>query len=239
MERPRGAYVGEQGIADSRENAAMLLTHSIAALAGHRGQTRRDERARRIVDRLTSAPAWLGTFPAPTPSLSTCWSADLDKPVREHMSLEPKVAEALAWAWRARVSLGLSAAAVQRITATVAFCAYSAAWRYPRRLLNQINWSAEMYASAATVTGRPDLLLSDYRAQLADFAGGITRPMSGMKSANLGAGYQFHYRPDHRDLAASNSTRRSTRTSTRTRSRTMSARRRWACRRSPPPPSSG
>ena len=201
---PRGAYVGEQGIADTRENAAMLLTHSIAALAGHRGQTRRDERARRIVDRLTSAPAWLGTAPAPTPSLSTCWSVDLDKPVREHMSLEPKVAEALAWAWRARVPLGLSAAAVQRITATVAFCAYSAAWRYPRRLLNQINWSAEMYASAATVTGRSDLLLGDYRAQLADFAGGITRPMSGMKSANLGAGYQFHYRPDHRDEAASN-----------------------------------
>jgi hypothetical protein len=201
---PRGAYVGEHDVADTRENAAMLLTHSIAALAGHRGDTRRDARARRIVDRLTAVPAWLGTWPAPAPSLSTCWSTNLDRPVREHMSLEPKVAEALAWAWRARTALGLSQPAVQRIAATVGFCAYSAAWRYPRRLLNQINWSAEMYASAATVTGRPDLLVGDYRAQLADFASGITRPMGGMSSPNLGAGYQFHYRPDHRDRAPSN-----------------------------------
>jgi hypothetical protein len=200
----RHAYVGETGEAEIRENAAMLLTHAIAAYEGHAGPTRQDARARALVDRLTTAPAWLGTAPAPTATGSTCWSVDLDRPVREHMSLEPKVADALAWAWRARAALRLSPAAVQRIAATVAACAYSPAWRYPRRLANQINWNAEMYASAATVTGRPDLLVDDYRRQLADFAAGITRPMAGMKSANLGAGYQFHYRPDHRDDASSN-----------------------------------
>jgi hypothetical protein len=201
---PRGVYAGERGEAEVRENAAMLLTHAVAAYTGHAGPTRRDERARRIVDRLTTPPAWLGTTPAPTPTQSTCWSVDLDRPVREHMSLEPKVAEALAWAWRARAQLGLSAATTQRIVATVAECAASAAWRWPRRLLNQVNWNAEMYASAVTVTGVPTLLVDDYRRQLADFAAGIREPMAAMKSANLGAGYQFHYRPDHRDRAASN-----------------------------------
>ena len=117
---PRGVYAGDRGEAEVRENAAMLLTHAVAAYTGHTGPTRRDERARRIVDRLTTAPAWLGTTPAPTPTQSTCWSVDLDRPVREHMSLEPKVAEALAWAWRARAQLALSAAATQRIVATVA-----------------------------------------------------------------------------------------------------------------------
>jgi len=154
--------------------------------------------------KLTSPPAFLGTAPAPTPTLSTCWSVDLETSAREHMSLEPKVAEALAWAWRARVALRLSAGEAQRIVDTVTACAYSQAWRYPRRLLNQINWNAEMYASAATVSGLPELLVSDYGRQLGDFAAGMTRPMAGAKSPNLGAGYQFHYRPDHRDRASSN-----------------------------------
>jgi hypothetical protein len=200
----RGVYIGDQGEAEIRENAAMLLTHSIAAFTGHAGATRQDERARRLVDRLTTAPAWLGTSPAPTPTQSTCWSVDVDRPVREHTSLEPKVAEALAWAWKARAQLGLGAAATQRIAATVSECAASAAWRWPRRLLDQVNWSAEMYASAVTVSGVPTLLVDDYRRQMADFAAGLTTPMPGMKSANLGAGYQFHYRPDHRDRASSN-----------------------------------
>ncbi|HEX5617773.1 MAG TPA: hypothetical protein VFX51_05110 [Solirubrobacteraceae bacterium] len=200
----RLAYTDENGHAEIRENAAMLLTHAIAAYTGHTGPTRQDARARVLVDRLTAPPAWLGTGPAPAPTQSTCWSVDLDQPLREHMSLEPKVADALAWAWRARAQLKLPTAAVQRIVAEVAACAGSPAWRYPRRLTNQINWNAEMYAAAATVTGDPGLLVNDYRLQLADFAGGITRPMAGMKSANLGPGYEFHYRPDHRDSASSN-----------------------------------
>jgi hypothetical protein len=200
----RGEYVADHGEAEIRENAAMLLTHAVAALEGHSGVTRRDARARILIDKLTTAPAWLGTAPAPAPTQSTCWSVDLDKPVREHMSLEPKVAEALAWAWRARRQLALSPAQQYRIAATVTACAASAAWRWPRRLLDQINWNAEMYASAATVSRRPDLLVADYRSQLADFAAGITAPMAGMKSPNLGPGYEFHYRPDHLGTAASN-----------------------------------
>jgi hypothetical protein len=197
-------YVGDNGVAEARENAALLMTHAIAAYTGHAGRTRQDERARRLVDHLTTAPAWMGTVPAQGPTESTCWSVDLDKPAREHMSLEPKVAEALAWAWRARAQLALSPDAVQRIVDTVVACASSPVWRYPRRLANQINWNAEMYASAATVSGSPELLVNDYRRQLGDFAAGLTRPLPGEKSANLGAGYQFHYRPDHRDRASSN-----------------------------------
>ena len=200
----RHEYVGDAGEAEIRENAAMLMIHAIAAYTGHSGPTRRDERAHFLVEKLTSPPAFLGTAPAPTPTQSTCWSLDLEKAEREHMSLEPKVAEALAWAWRARAQLQLTADEAQRIVDAVTACAYSQAWRYPRRLINQINWNAEMYASAATVSDLPELLVNDYAHQLADFAGGITRPLPGNKSGNLGVGYQFHYRPDHRDRASSN-----------------------------------
>jgi len=200
----RGLYVADHGAGGMRENAALLLTHAVAALKGHTGPTRRDARARRLVDHLTRGPGWLGTAPAPGLTQSTCWSNDLETRVRQHMSLEPKVAEALMWAWRARDQLALTPAQRYRIASTVSACAASAAWRWPRRLLDQIAWNADMYASAATVAGRTDLLVTDYRRQLADFAAGIAVPMAGMRSPNLGRGYEFHYRPDHRAGAASN-----------------------------------
>jgi hypothetical protein len=200
----RGAYVAEHGEAETRQNAAMLLTHAVAALTDHAGAARRDHRARFLVDRLTVAPAWLGTAPAPGRTQATCWSGDLDRPTREHMSLDAKVAEALAWAWKARDRLALTLGQRNRIAATVPACAGSASWRWPRRLLDQINWNADMYASAAAISGRPDLLVSDYRRQLADFAKGVAAPMAGMRSPNLGPGYEFHYRPDHVARAASN-----------------------------------
>ena len=160
-------------MADTRENAAMLLTHSVAATAGHAGTTRRDERARRDRRPADVRAGVAGHRPGSDADLSTCWSVDLDKPVREHMSLE---AEGRRGARRgpgahARSS-GSPAAPSQRITATVARCARQPRLALPARLTNQIDWSAEMYAAAATVTGRSDLLLRDYRPQLADFAAG-------------------------------------------------------------------
>src|SRR3954447_7840029 len=73
----RQEYVGDNGVAEVRENAALLMTHAIAAYTGHAGPTRQDQRARSLVDHLTTAPAWLGTAPAPGPTQSTCWAVDL------------------------------------------------------------------------------------------------------------------------------------------------------------------
>ena len=41
--------------------------------------------------------------------------------------------------------------------------------------LNQINWNCELYAHNATVTGDNELLVNDYRAQVARFCDGIRR----------------------------------------------------------------
>ncbi|HET8757010.1 MAG TPA: hypothetical protein VFM58_13415, partial [Solirubrobacteraceae bacterium] len=181
----RGAYI-LKGRPSVRVNSALLLAHAVAAQAGHGGPTRRDARARVLVHRLTSSPAWLGARGAP--GLTTCWSRDLDRVKRQHASLEPKVAEALAWAWRARGPLGLSATAVRRIARTVTACARSRAWQGVR-VSNQINWNAELYAAAAVVSGRWGLLRHAYRRQLAGFAAHIARPAPGMATGNLGSGY--------------------------------------------------
>ena len=187
----REAYI-LRGVPSVRVNSALLLTHAVAAQTGHSGPSRQDARARVLVDRLTSQPAWLGaTAPGP---LTTCWSRDLDRVKRQHASLEPKVAEALAWAWRARAALGLSESTVARIASLIATCARSAAWRRVR-VANQINWNAEMYASATAVSHRSDLLRGEYRRQLAAFAAA---------PENFGRGFQFHYDPGRSGRAGIN-----------------------------------
>src|SRR5690349_23733157 len=40
-------------------NANLLLTHAAAALAGHTGPSRRDDRARLLIDALTTGRAWV------------------------------------------------------------------------------------------------------------------------------------------------------------------------------------
>jgi hypothetical protein len=118
-----GAYI-LKGTPSVRVNSAILLAHAVAAKTAHQGPTRQDARARVLVDRLTEPPAWLGAKGAGR--LTACWSRDLDRVKRQHPSLEPKVAEALASAWRTRVPLGLSSAAARRIERTVTACARAA-----------------------------------------------------------------------------------------------------------------
>jgi hypothetical protein len=192
----RGAYFSENKGYASRTNANLLLLHAVAALRGHEGPTRRDARARRLVETMTSRPMLLLPSPTPPHGRTVCWGRQLNSSERDHVSLDSQIAEALAMAFRARRSLGLSPAASQRIARIVDACARHPAWRYPRVLLNQINWNAQLYASAARVTGRRDLLRRDYRRFLGWFTAGITRPAAGSVTPNLGPGYGFHYRPE-------------------------------------------
>jgi hypothetical protein len=191
----RGAYFSENHGYAARTNANLLLLHSVAALRGHEGPTRRDAHARRLVETMTSRPMLLLPSPVPPHGRTVCWSRDLTWSERDHMSLDSQIGEALAMAFRARKQLALAPASARRIVQVVDACARHPAWRFPRMLLNQINWNAQLYASAARVTGHRDLLRRDYRRSLGWFTAGITRPPGGYWTANLGPGYGFHYSP--------------------------------------------
>jgi hypothetical protein len=93
-------------------NSAFLTTHAIAALTHHNGACRQDGRAARLARRLCDSPPWSerATPTVPDPqfhvpgwmeSMGTT-DANMDK------SIDPKVAEALMYAWRARDVLRLS-----------------------------------------------------------------------------------------------------------------------------------
>ena len=192
----RGVYVSRHKGAAARTNANLLLIHATAALRGHAGPSRQDERARTLVARMTHAPMFSYRRGRGWSGRSACWMKQLTRHGRDHVSLDSQVAEALAAAWRARRRLGLTAPDAARAARVVDRCAHHPAWRFPHLLKNQINWSAQLYAAAADVTGRRDLLRRDYRRHLVRFAAAITRPRHGMRSSNLGPGFGFHYNPE-------------------------------------------
>jgi hypothetical protein len=187
------AYVSREKGPASRTNANMLLVHAVAALRGHAGPARQDERARVLVDRFTRSPAFRLRRVERSATRAVCWSRAVTHGAPDHISLDAQVAEALGWAWVARRQLGLSRAAAARIAAAVGGCARHRAWRYPHTLRNQFNWNAQLYATAAIVTGEHDLLRRDYRRLLLRFT--AARPAPGMRVTNLGPGLSFRYSP--------------------------------------------
>lgn len=213
----QGAYVAGGG-PRARLNAEMLLLHSYAAIAGRQrvgGQASHPERVEALV-RLLTGRMYIATLngqvaPAPAPGHSVTIHApgfaDAEGGVGSmHQALDAVAARALAAAWRARDVVGLSQEARDLIRDRVSAVARSPFWRAPSRLLNQINWSADLYAADAEITGDPTLLRLDYRRQLIWFADHARRPAYAGGAANLGSGGAFRYLPQR---AESNPTNRS------------------------------
>src|SRR5688572_4237662 len=110
-----GVYMSREHGAAARTNANMLLLHSVAALRGHAGATRQDERARALVERMTLPPMFRLSPVRTSATRAVCWAKQLTSGEHDHISLDSQVAEALAWAWRARAPLKLSREATARI----------------------------------------------------------------------------------------------------------------------------
>jgi hypothetical protein len=180
-------------------NSALLTTHAIAALTGHEGACRRDDRARRLAERLCKSPPWSErTSPIePEPQFHNPGWVESMNTVEAAMdkSIDPKVAEALMYAWRARDIIRLPQETITLIEDRISRCTLGAFYRFPNVRLNQINWHCEMYAHFATVTGVEDLFRLDYRQQVERFVAGIAQPLTPGGSPNLGPGYRFHYLP--------------------------------------------
>jgi hypothetical protein len=190
-------YSGGGRVINVIYNAAMLVIHAAAAGRGYSGPSRNDERARVLTARLCESPPFFAgrTLPHPDSMFHTPgWLGDLDtfdSPMDK--AIDPKVAEALTAAWRARDVLGLDPAVVERLRGCVDAVARGPFFRYPSVRLNQINWNAELYACAAALTGNPELLRVDYRRHLARWCRGVRRPLHRDWARNLSDSYRFQY----------------------------------------------
>jgi hypothetical protein len=192
----RGLYRPGDMTSDAMVNANLLLVHSVAALSGHQGPARQDDRARAIASGLVQSPPFVdvlsrqfGQRHAPG------WGGSMTSTIgMQHLVVDAEVAEALATAWRARDVLALPPEVVAAIQDRLYRVALSAFWRYPAIRLNQLNWYATIYSAAAEVTGDVSLLQRDLRSQVVRFVRGIRRPAAGT-AGNLGPGMRFHYLP--------------------------------------------
>ncbi|HSD79790.1 MAG TPA: hypothetical protein VLB47_03985, partial [Solirubrobacteraceae bacterium] len=201
MDRHWDAADGSYRVSRSGEtviNAAMLTIHAVAALRGHRGASRHDERARRLARRLCASPPWSERTRPSWPDKMFHrhgWVADLQHLDSAGMekSVDPKVAEGLATAYRARDVIGLDAGDVAVMRDRVRRCAYDPFFRYPYVRLNQINWNSEMFAHLATMTGDTALLRRDYYLHIRRFCAGVRTPWVHGNAPNLQAGYRFGY----------------------------------------------
>jgi hypothetical protein len=202
---PADRCYGVGGEAESAINAALLTIHAVAALRDHRGAARADARGRALANRMCESPPWSERAHATRSDkmfhvggwLASVRSAGAGM----EKSVDPKVAEGLACAWRARDVLGIDPTEARRMASLVQRCAHGAFFRYPNVRLNQINWNAEVFAHAATMTGDSSLLRRDYYLHMRRFVAGVHRPWLADRrerpyyggSTNLGPGYRFNY----------------------------------------------
>ncbi len=205
----RGAYVTRGGSVSTRMNANMTAVHALAAIAGHIGPARRDERLAPMVDALTRAPAFREVARRPARATSQFhvpgWTPDAGSylPLREHVSLDPQAAEGLALAVRARDIVGLPEPLVGRVRHAVHSTANSEFYTWPRQKLNQFNWPADMALADFSVSGDATLLQRDFPQYLNHFLDHAHR-RGANRSPNLNDGLGFLYRPDVRPTAAGN-----------------------------------
>jgi hypothetical protein len=187
-----GRYRAAGSDADTAFNASMLLTHSAAALAGHRGPARNDERARRLVEAFILPPAFVTRLPANTPPKSQRhtpgWTSSLTSAAAyQHVVFDAEIVEALMHAWLAREQLGLGPGTAAAIADRIRRVARGAFWRWPAIRLNQFNWHAQVYAADATVTGDPTLMRRDLRLQIERFAAGVRGAANGPSGCSTAA----------------------------------------------------
>ena len=138
-------------------NANLLLTHAAAALAGHTGSARRDDRARALITALCEGPAWVTRPGSGEPGLtSPGWQDGLTGGGVQHLVVDTEIAWPLMFAWQARDALGLDQATADLIADRIISTVKGKFWHWPTLRLNQINWYARMYVarrpSAATAT---------------------------------------------------------------------------------------
>jgi hypothetical protein len=177
-------------------NATMLLTHSVAALRGHTGPARQDERARALVEKLCTGPAWVKSPSSGTQGHKPGWRDGLTGGGIQHLVVDTEITWGLLHAWRAREALGVDGDLIaDRIISTTS----GEFWRWPALRLNQASWYVRMYTAAAEVGGNKADLHAQLLKQLRRFVDGAHKPMAGAAIANLGPSYRFHYLPGASD----------------------------------------
>jgi hypothetical protein len=192
---------------DIRTSCAMLSAHSIACQVNYTGgPTRNDARAKRMAEQLVNAPPFLtapdgkstgATDPHSSSQAHTpgwCGSP-LNATDGQHVSIDPKVAEALSRAWLVRDFIGLSKQTADAIANRIQATAEGVFFLYPNMRLNQVNWYMELYVWAAVTAKDPDKWMPQFRRQLTRWITGTTQVRDPWIIPNLSPSWSFRRDP--------------------------------------------
>ncbi|MDA0180117.1 hypothetical protein OJ997_07410 [Solirubrobacter phytolaccae] len=199
----RTGFYGE----DIRTSCAMLSAHSIAAQVGYTGgPTRNDVRAKRMAEGLVQTPPFKPaangvstgtTDPHSSSQVHTPgWTGSPTSTSGvQHVSIDPKVAEALARAWLVRDVIGLSAETAAKIVQCIQSTAEGVFFKYPNMRLNQMNWYMELYVWAAVTADDPTKWMPQFRDQLSRWCKGAEQVTAPWEIPNLSPSWSFHRDP--------------------------------------------
>jgi hypothetical protein len=102
-----GRYRPGADLTETMVNANVLLVHAVAALHGHTGPARNDERARKVVQWLVDSPIWTEQVPTDHKQAhAPGWLAETGG-WQQHLVIDAEVVDGLTYAYRARRALGL------------------------------------------------------------------------------------------------------------------------------------
>jgi hypothetical protein len=191
-------YGTKQTGIDAKFNSAMLMLFSGAAIANRQSPSRADARAVAIADAFTKYPAFLTVGDklgvkdpqAHLPGWHATMSDDANK--NQHIAVDAQVARALAVAWLAGPVMGMSTELRARIAKCIKEVADSTFF-YGRRL-NQVNWPADLYASAVATGADKSFLTIKYRRQLIWLAR-HAKPTKSGRSGNFTGAFGLRYDP--------------------------------------------
>lgn len=201
-QKGRQVYL-DRGSVSIRANAMLLELHAMAALAGHTGAARQDDRIPGLIRLFTTAPVYVtvtkikrstASFPH-TPAFESVYRADSEN-APLHPSADAIIMKALATAWRARDVAGVPLEDAQRLQQVVGAVAHGSWYKAPSRAENQINWNSDVYQANLEVNGDRSNL-PDYRAHLKWFIDHADRRAYKGGSSNLSRGDGFRYLPQH------------------------------------------
>jgi hypothetical protein len=193
--------------ADIRTSAAMLAAHSIAAQVGYTGgPTRNDARAKRMAEQLILVPPFRTSAPGTSSGTSNPrsqsqkhspgWTGSPTSNTGfQHVSIDPKVAEALSRAWLVRDTIGMTADTATQIVDRIQATAEGVFFRYPNMRLNQMNWYLELYVWAAVTADDPSKWLPEFRSQLRRWCAGAEKVTAPWDITNLSPSWSFHRDP--------------------------------------------
>lgn len=173
---------------------SMLYLHSLAAIAGHQGPARKDERVEQLTRRLISWPAYIedDSDSSGDQAHAPGFTLGIDSPGEQHVSFDTQAAAGLSAAYRSGL---LPEELRQEVAQTIDAVAHEPIFKAPSVQLNQVNWPISVWRSQAQVTGSWAEAQAQIREYLRIWTRGMKKPMPGSRVPNLSRGLGLRYSP--------------------------------------------